>query len=121
MNFYSPPIVEEVNETAQIASDIFFIKNKLVFKASQKDTKLIFHSPKNINHIVSDKDYLMLSTKDSIIQISPKGEVIKTISHKSDNKLKSFKIAKKSFHCFLFADGTIKSFNLNEKQVANLN
>ena len=42
MDFYSPPIVEEVNEAAQIASDIFFIKNKLVFKASQKKTPSLY-------------------------------------------------------------------------------
>lgn len=112
---YNPPIKDKIESPALIGESIFFIKSKNVFRVKNGKTELIFHSPKTIKQLQADKNFLMLSTKETLIQISPRGEVIKTIAQEPNHLFDSFKIAEHSFHCFLYNDGVIRSFDLNNK------
>ena len=112
---YAPALSEDPKASAMIGAKLYFARDNLIFERSKGETKLIFHSPHMVKNIQSDKNFLMLMTKNSIIQLSQKGEIVKTLNLDQNTKLSNFIIKKSSFHCFLFEKDTLKSINLTTK------
>ena len=59
----------------------------------------------------------MLVSRASIVQLSLKGRVIKSIENKSSNVVK-LKAKHSETHCFQLKDGSIQSADLNAKKIS---